>query len=230
MRFFLGLIALAFVVNTQAACVVLLHGLARSASSMSELEGKLLDNGFHPVNVDYPSRQYPIEELAERYVGPALMQCPQDEPVHFITHSMGGIIVRQYLSRHQINGLGRVVMLGPPNQGSEVVDTMGSWPGFSAFNGPAGLQLTTDANSLPNRLGVANFDVGIVAGNKSINLILSTMIPGADDGKVAVERTKLDSMRDFIVMPVSHPFLMTNDAVIEQAIRFLKSGSFSQDF
>ena len=209
-------------------CVIMLHGLARSNSSMNKLESELQKVGFDTVNVDYPSTDYPIEKLAEIAIAPALKTCAGQE-VNFVTHSMGGILVRQYASRHDIPGLNRVVMLGPPNRGSEVVDKLGDFPGFYFINGDAGMQLGTGELSVPNTLGKANFDVGIIAGNQSINLVLSTLIPDKDDGKVSVERTKLEGMNDHIEMPVTHPMMMKNDAVIAQVVHYLKHGAFKRD-
>ncbi|MBW2518822.1 MAG: alpha/beta hydrolase, partial [Deltaproteobacteria bacterium] len=171
-------------------CVILLHGLARTDKSMSKLEQKLQAENFFTVNVDYPSRDYPIEYLAEMYIPPALKECPSGVKISFVTHSLGGILVRQYLDNHKIENLNRVVMLGPPNQGSEVVDKLGNMPGFELINGQAGLQLGTGVASVPSKLGQPDFEVGIIAGTNSINLILSLLIPGDDDGKVSVERTK----------------------------------------
>ena len=119
-------------------------------------------------------------------------------------------------------------MLGPPNKGSEVVDAMAEIPGFELINGPAGLQLGTEKTSIPNSLGAEDFEVGIIAGTKSINLILSTMLPNPDDGKVSVESTKLEGMTDHITVPVSHPFLMKDEEVIRQTIHFLKYGQFQE--
>ena len=218
-----------FSFNAQASCVVLLHGLARTSGSMDVLEEALLKEGFLPINEGYPSREYPIEKLAELAITPALQRCPEGTKVNFVTHSLGGILVRQYLSNHSIKNLGRVVMLGPPNQGSEVVDKLRDVPGFHFINGDAGMQLGTGALSVPNMLGKANFDVGIIAGTRSINLILSTFIPSVDDGKVSIESTKLEGMNDHIEMPVTHPFMMKNEKVISQVISYLKSGSFEHD-
>ncbi len=217
-----------FSVSAHASCVVLLHGLARTPSSMKVLEATLQEEGFTPVNLGYPSRDYPIEQLADMAIEPALAQCPDGMTIHFVTHSLGGILLRQYLSQQPINNLGRVVMLGPPNQGSEVVDKLADVPGFRFLNGEAGLQLGTGELSVPNRLGKAEFDLGIIAGTKSINLILSQLIPSTDDGKVSIERTKLEGMNDHIEMPVSHPFLMKNEAVIKQVVHYLRNGNFEQ--
>lgn len=209
-------------------CVILLHGLARSDSSMKTMAKELSNTGYIAINYDYPSTDFPIEKLAEDAINDALSLCPQQTTIHFVTHSMGGILVRQYLSQHTIENLGRVVMLGPPNKGSEVVDTLHSVPGYELINGPAGHQLGTDILSVPNKLGPADFELGIIAGTRSINLILSTMLPETDDGKVTVENTKLDGMKDHIALPVTHPFMMSNKTVIEQVIHFLKSGSFKK--
>ena len=113
-----------------------------------------------------------------------------------------------------------------PNQGSEVVDKLHEFPGFYFLNGDAGLQLGTGQLSVPNTLGDAEFDVGIIAGNKSINLMLSQLIPGTDDGKVSVERTKLDGMNDHIEMPTTHTFMMRSEKVIDQTLFYLKNGHF----
>jgi len=208
--------------------VILLHGLARSSNSMMAMEKALQANGYAVTNINYPSRYGTIEDLSERVVEQAIEACRDRGAVkiHFVTHSMGGIMVRSYLSRHSIPELGNVVMLGPPNQGSEVVDYLGSLYLFQWINGIAGTQLSTSSNSVPRQLGPATFNVGIIAGNKSINWINSLMIPGKDDGKVSLERAKLEGMQDYIVLPVAHPFMMKNKESIKQTIHFLKSGTF----
>jgi len=206
--------------------VILLHGLARRNRSMSKLAAALKDSGYSTVNYGYPSTRFPIEKLAEEAIGGALAQCPKAAKTHFVTHSLGGILVRQYLKTHALDNLGRVVMLGPPNQGSQVVDKLANVPGFKLINGPACQQLGTGEMSVPRALGPAHYELGVIAGTRSINLILSTMLPSPNDGKVAVESTKLDGMADHIVLPVTHTFMMNNEKVIQQVIHFLKHGSF----
>ena len=212
---------------SRAERVVLLHGLGRSAGSMKKLEKTLLEKGYSAHNVSYASTHKSIEQLAEEAIGPELKLCPAEYKLHFVTHSLGGILVRQYLSLHEVASLGRVVMLGPPNKGSQVVDKLGRFPGFHLINGDAGLQLGTGEGSVPNQLGAANFDLGIIAGTRSIDPILSHMIAGVNDGKVSVENTKLEGMCDHIVMDVTHTFMMRNSKVIEQVIHYLENGRFS---
>lgn len=209
-------------------CVILLHGLARSDSSMTKLENSLKHEGYKTVNAKYPSRKYEIQKLANDTIPKALNKCSRGLKINFVTHSMGGILVRQFLSQNKIENLNHVVMLGPPNKGSEVVDNLGDFPGFKTLNGPAGLQLGTGKMSLPNQLGAANFSLGIVAGTKTINFILSAMLPSPDDGKISVESTKLKGMKDHIAMPVTHPFMMKNRKVIDQVLYFLKFGEFNR--
>jgi len=194
---------------------------------MSKLEQALQQKGYHVHNVSYASTRKKIEQLAEEAIGPVLKLCPAEHKLHFVTHSLGGILVRQYLSQHEIENLGRVVMLGPPNKGSEVVDRLRDFPGFRFINGEAGLELGTGEGSVPRKLGAANFDLGIIAGTRSIDLILSRMISGPDDGKVSVENTKLEGMHEHLEMDVTHTFMMRNNAVIEQVIHYLETGKFS---
>jgi pimeloyl-ACP methyl ester carboxylesterase len=208
--------------------VVLLHGLCRSSRSMEPMRKSLVGAGYCVTNLDYPSRTGTVEELSESTIGSALDDCRARgaDKIHFVTHSVGGILVRSYFARHSARDLGRVVMLGPPNQGSEVVDRLGSWRVFSFINGPAGQELGTSADSLPNRLGAPTFCVGIIAGNRSINWINSLLIPGPDDGKVSVVRTKLSGMADQMVIAATHPFMMRNREVVHQTIEFLQNGRF----
>jgi pimeloyl-ACP methyl ester carboxylesterase len=209
--------------------VILLHGLARTNRSMNAMEESLRNAGYQVHNLGYPSRTAPVGELAEQVVGAAVAEARQNGAarIHFVTHSLGGILVRTYLARHRVAELGRVVMLGPPNRGSEVVNRLGAWRLFGAINGPAGRELGTAADSAPNALGPAEFSLGVIAGNRSINWINSLMIPGRDDGKVSVERTKVAGMTDHIVIPVTHPYLMKRPAVIRQVLHFLANGAFA---
>jgi pimeloyl-ACP methyl ester carboxylesterase len=213
--------------DSEADSVILLHGLVRSDRSMKKLEQALLKAGYRVHNVGYASTRTNVEQLAEEAIGAALKLCPKAHKLHFVTHSLGGILVRQYLAHHEIENLGRVVMLGPPNKGSEVVDRLRDFPGFHFINGDAGLEMGTGETSVPNKLGAANFDLGIIAGTRSVNLILSCMISGPDDGKVSVENTRLEGMHDHLQMKVTHPFMMRNSKVIEQVIHYLETGRFS---
>lgn len=208
--------------------VILLHGLCRTSRSMAKMERALTEAGYKVHNVDYPSRTAPVEKLADDAIGKAVSDCQLDgaTKIGFVTHSLGGILVRSYLARRTIPNLGRVVMLAPPNQGSEVVDKLGWLFLFKWLNGPAGNELGTDTNSAPNELGPANFPLGIIAGDRSINWINSLLISGRDDGKVSVERTKLAGMSDHIVIHATHPFIMKNREVIRQTVRFLRAGNF----
>lgn len=212
-------------------CVILVHGLNRSGHSMVKLQDTLQTNGYATINVAYPSRTKPVDELAVPYIGRAVADCRNAgaDKIHFVTHSMGGILVRYYLVHETVRDLGRVVMLAPPNQGSEVVDVLKDVPGFETINGPAGRQLGTDAASIPLQLGPVTYPVGVIAGNRSINLLLSLLIPGEDDGKVSVERAKIEGMTDFLVVPNTHPLIMNSDQVIEQTGHFLRYGIFKRD-
>lgn len=206
--------------------VVLLHGLARTAKAMKVIEKRLLREGYEVLNIDYPSREKPIEELSKGVFNSIPKSFLVSGQLHFVTHSMGGIIVRTLLKENRIENLGRVVMLSPPNHGSEVVDKLGGLFVFKWLNGTAGQQLGTDKDGYVNRLGPVDYEVGVITGNRSINWMLSALIPGKDDGKVSVESAKLEGMKEFKVMPVTHPFIMRNEKVICEVVEFLKEGSF----
>lgn len=208
--------------------VILLHGLARTDRSMGVMAAELAAEGFVVVNVDYPSREATVEDLAAAVIAPALAdpRLADCGSIHFVTHSLGGILVRHYLDGHAVPRLGRIVMLGPPNRGSEVVDELGDLQLFAWINGPAGRQLGTDAHSAPNRLGPVGYPVGVIAGDRSINWINSLMIDGPDDGKVSIERTRVDGMSDHLVIHAVHPFLASDDEAIRETIRFLRTGRF----
>jgi pimeloyl-ACP methyl ester carboxylesterase len=194
---------------------------------MTKIEIALKNEGYHTINMGYSSTQHPIDKLANDAITQALSQCPKEAKIHFVTHSMGGILVRHYLSQHTIHNLGRVVMLGPPNKGSEIVDNLHWVPGYKFINGPAGLEIGATEQSIPNSLGSVDFELGVIAGTRTVNPFLSLMLEKPNDGKVSVESSKIGGMSDHIELSVTHTFMMNNSSVISQIIYFLKNGMFN---
>lgn len=209
--------------------VVLLHGLGRTARSMEPLAKSFRANGFQVLNLAYPSTRAPIETLATQYLGQAVASLAfrPGQKVHFVTHSLGGIVLAHYLQRHAPANLGRVVMLAPPWRGSELADRWRSHFIYRRLTGPAGRQLGTDPSSIPNRLAPATYELGIIAGDRTLNPWTSRIIPGADDGKVSLARARAAGAKDFLVLHATHTFIMRNPDAIRQALGFIGRGRFA---
>ncbi|GAB4262336.1 MAG: alpha/beta fold hydrolase [Pararhodobacter sp.] len=230
MRALPALLLLFAATTARADCVVLLHGLSRSEASMRVLQEVLEFHGYEVVNDGYPSDDARIEDLVH-HVGEAAARCPADEPLHFVTHSLGGILVRAWLARGHPANLGRVVMLAPPNHGSEIVDTLAETDILRRvvlwFNGPATAELGTDAGSVPNTLPEpVDFELGVVAGDIPINPLGPIVIDGPNDGTVSVASTRVGGMADHIVIDATHTLIMINPIAMAEVLEFLREGVF----
>jgi len=210
-----------------APCVILLHGLGRSPASMAPLARRFEAKGYTVINLGYPSTRQSIEASAA-VVGQAVDRCRmrRASPLNFVTHSMGAIVLRQYFHDHRIADAGRVVMLSPPNHGSEVVDRHGRQWWFRTATGPAGQELTTDPSSLPNRLGPIPLAVGVIAGTRNHEPWFSGDFRGPNDGKVSVESAKMPGMADFITLDVTHTSMPGSRPAQDQAVSFIATGHF----
>ena len=185
-------------------------------------------DGFRVVNTDYPSTSATIQTLAAEVLPEAIAECGPAHKVDFVTHSMGGLLVRQYLKDTHLENLGRVVMMGPPNKGSPIVDEFRDVPGFEFWNGIAGTQLGTGPDSVPNKLGPVDFPLGVIAGSQPLLPMFGEEFDGPNDGKVSVESTKVEGMTDHITLPVTHTFMMNSPEVYDQVVAFLRNGSFKR--
>lgn len=208
--------------------VVLLHGILRRAASMRRLEQELAAEGYNVLNLDYPSRRESLSDIVAGLHDPiAAFEAGLGGQLHFVTHSMGGLVARAYLRRFRPPRLGRVVMLAPPNEGSEIADLLQrNWLYRSAF-GPAGGQLATRrSEALCDLLGEVDYPLGVIAGDRSLYVFASMVLPGANDGRVSVERTRVAGMSDHIVLHTSHPLIMRDPEATAQTIHFLRNGRF----
>ena len=219
--------------NTRSRRAVLLHGLGRSARSMRPVEVALVAHGYSVLNLGYASRTADIETLSAD-VARRASDWAKGEATHFVAHSLGGILLRVAVDRGYFppEQVGRVVMLGPPNGGSELADVLPRVPVFGwiyrRFTGPAGLQLGTE-QGVPSRLPAVSFDLGVIAGSRSYNPLFSAILGDANDGKVRVERARVEGMRDFLVVPHWHPLLMIAPIVVAQVVHYLEAGSFRRE-
>lgn len=214
-------------VSSKGDYVILLHGMGRTHRSMKRIKRSLSKEGYEVVNLRYPSKKESIEDLVKTLDEKVKAKCTDtSRSINFVTHSLGGILVRCYLRDHKDLNVGRVVMLCPPNSGSEIVDALRGIRLFGIVTGPTGQRLGTETNDLPNTLGPVDFELGVITGDRSLNPLYSGLINGPDDGKISVESAKVAGMQDFLVVHYSHTFIMLRKGVIEQVIHFLKHGEF----
>jgi triacylglycerol lipase len=227
MRRYLLLLLLISQSSFAVDCVVLLHGLGRTSMSMNSLERSLHKEGYIVVNDSYPSTEADINTLSA-IVGDGIAQCREANArnIHFVTHSLGGILVRKYFQNNVVPQARRVVMLGPPNRGSEVTSLHRDQWWFKLMTGPVGQELGVEPTSTPNQLKRIPLEVGIIAGTESLDPWFSPIIPGPHDGKVSVESTRLEEMTDFVTVPHSHTFMTEASEVYEYVSAFLARGRF----
>ncbi len=215
-------------VQTPSEIVILIHGLARTSRSMSKMGRALASTGFCPVNLRYPSRKYPLKTLAEDFLLPQIIEVFSKSrgTVHFVTHSMGGVLLRFIFRKFPTEKIGKTVMLAPPNHGSEIVDKLKKHKWFRSFFGPATLELGTGAEFFHKNRYPLPPRCGIIAGDRSVFHIFDSVLPKPHDGTVSVASTKETGSADHIVLHTSHPFIMVACEVIANTIDFLQSGKF----
>jgi triacylglycerol esterase/lipase EstA (alpha/beta hydrolase family) len=211
--------------------VLLFHGIARTKKSMQKLAGFLSGHGYRVVNVGYPSTRFSISDLVD-IIRPEIDDAVKkagDGRVHFVGYSMGGLVIRAFLARYRPAKLGRVVMVGTPNNGSQIADFLKNWPLYRKVYGPAGQQLITDQTAMTELFGTVDYELGIIAGNRTIDpvssLIIGLRVP--NDGKVSVESTRLDGAAAHIVIPANHTFLPANKTMWSETLSFLQDGRFT---
>lgn len=222
--------------RSNADTVVLLHGLGRSASAMSQLAERLEVFGFYVISVDYHSlRRSPAEILQD--VSRQIDRCCYQErgqteqhrtkqgQIHFVGHSLGGLLARAYLAENSPPNLGRVVAIGSPAKGTPIVDRYRDRWWFELL-GPMANSLGTDPGSFAASLGKPTYPLGVIAGTRQRNN--DDFLPGEDDGLVTVESTRVDGMTDFLKVNVGHAGLRYSEDVARQTALFLRTGKFAQ--
>ena len=211
----------------QSDYVVLLHGIARTKGSMEGMGEALSQKGYVVINIDYESRKKKIEKLIVDVRKEIVKyNIPETKKINFIGHSMGGLVIRAYINKYKPKNIGKVVMLGTPNQGSEVADFLVDNYFYKTFYGKAGQELVTDQSDFKKIFGTVDYELGVIAGNCTIDPVSSFIIPGDDDGKVAIAKTKIKGMKDHITLCATHSFMPSNKQVKQQTKYFLEHGKF----
>jgi pimeloyl-ACP methyl ester carboxylesterase len=209
--------------------VVLLHGIFRTGRSMRSLEKFLQVNGFATLNITFPSTKLSIEEIVERiHLQIEEFTSKVEGPISFVTYSLGGLIARAYLHKYPLQKMGRVVMMGPPNNGSELADRLQNWRLYKKFYGPAGQQLITSQEKFKHLFGDVHYELGIIAGNLTVEPISSLFINWPNDGKVSVASTRLEGMKDHLIVRVPHSYFTFLKRIHRQVLHFLLHGEFSR--
>lgn len=207
--------------------IVLLHGLGRSAANMLVLKWRLGRMGYRVCNIGYDTRVGGIEEALDAVHG-SIERCaiPENAPLHFVTHSLGGLVLRGLYARFDLPQTGRAVMLAPPNGGSEIADWIRKIGWTEKLMGPLAGQLGTRGEDLPQSLPKPPIPFGVIAGDQWINPIGPVLLPAPHDGTVSVASTRLPGMADHLVVPATHTFIMNQALVADQVDVFLREGRF----
>lgn len=209
---------------------MLLHGHGRTGHSMRGMAATLRNAGYATLAPHYPARRSlnAIVERLQPRVAAFAAEC--GGPLHMVTHSLGGLVARALFKAHRPSRPGRVVMLGPPNAGSELADLLFRLRMDGIMLGASGAHLRTGRSAADEDiLGPVDFDLGVIAGDRAIDPVFPRLlVPRPNDGKVSVSATRVEGMRDHIVMPVSHTLMVYDRRVRAQTLAFLQRGSFSR--
>jgi len=199
--------------------VVLLHGMGRSRLSMAVLSHRFRQSGYRTFNFPYSQMRASLDDLSEKLV--FFIKDKVDTPrYHLVAHSLGNVIIRNAFRKELPPGLGRIVMLAPPNQPAELAKRLRKNLIYRLFTGDSGQKLSEEA--FYAELPVPAVDFGVIAGDKGQKISFSE----PNDGLVAVEETKLEGMKDFLLLHHAHTFIMNSRETFEQSKRFLETGSF----
>ena len=208
--------------------VIVLHGLGRTAISMAWMDRALKKEGYATINESYAFRKGTIAQLADEVVGLRIERARKSgaKQIHFVTHSLGGILLRYFAEHHDPLVGSRAVMIAPPNRGTELVNYFRELPPLHWFCGPAFGELSIEDDSAPNKLGPLGIETGVIAGSRNLFPVFARHFDGPSDGIVPVERTKVAGMSDWTIVPHSHTFIMNAPDTIRQNLSFLQDGRF----
>lgn len=209
--------------------VIVLHGIFRTSRSMRPVAKVLTHAGYRVHNLDYASTRYPFATLVAQVQEQVERLALHEGRLHYVGYSMGGLLVRALLSKHKPTNLGCAVQLAPPNHGSEVADKFRNIWLYKKLYGPAGQQLGKDLPETSYLFAPIDYELGVIAGNLSIDPLCSRMITGEDDGKVSVASTKLVGMKDHIVVRACHTFFPSHREVHRQMLHFITHRSFTNE-
>jgi pimeloyl-ACP methyl ester carboxylesterase len=212
--------------ETPRKAALLLHGYGRSGLSMGLLASRLQAGGWATFAPSYGFHTA-LPTILGRLAGPVAEFAARHDSLDIVTHSMGGLVARALVTAHRPPNLGRVVMCAPPNRGSELADLLVSLNLANTILGPAHAHLVT-RRTVENEalLGTVDYDLGIIAGNRSLTPVPARLLPPPHDGKVSVQATHLAGMADHIVVPVPHSLMTAHPASTSQALHFLSEGRF----
>ncbi len=211
--------------------VVVLHGVGINARLTARLAKFIAAAGYEVHNLDYPSKTVPLAELGPRWLAAKLAALGLERAprLHFVTHSMGGLIVRGYLAAHRPANLGRVVTIVPPHHGSVVSDKLRRlpiiWQIIGRNLGALGTGPDAYWRTLPQR---ADFELGVIAGSSALNPLGWLYLERPHDGTVAERSTRLDGMADHLLLPSNHTLILFRKRTADQAIAFLRTGRFAR--
>ncbi|MEE8445264.1 MAG: alpha/beta fold hydrolase [Alphaproteobacteria bacterium] len=212
--------------------VLLLHGLGRTSRVFWRLAPALRRAGYEVRAHDYPSRQHSVRRLTEMFRRHLSRYADHPGPIHFVGHSLGAILIRGALLAPAPVKFGRVVMIGPPNNGAGFLGRMARRPWLRLMYGPAPVDLQEGSEYL-RELGVPDTEIGVIAGTDPFfafnpaSWFNQAYPPGRPhDGTIEVENTRLDGMADFIALPVNHTLMCQHPEIMRQTAYFLRRGEF----
>lgn len=208
--------------------VLVLHGLGMNRLFMHGITQHLRSGGRNVYSISYPSLDKSFEQIVDEHVLPAVKKADA-EKLDFVGHSMGGLLVRLYAKKYGHRGIGRVVMLGTPNNGSQVADFMKRWDVFRQFTGSVGPALSTAADGIHAQLPDIPFECGVIAGeNKYLHFPTTYLagIPTPNDGIVSVDSTKMKGMKAHTVIVADHSQIVWSPKAWDLTAKFLETGGF----